>query len=102
MASDNESIKQSSAQLGISVRTLQRLIIKKTNRTPGYWLQLARVRKAAKSLNPGINLADLAEEYRFSDQSHMNREFQRWFKLTPAQLLKSPELILQLNDKGYC
>ena len=102
LASEVKSIKQASGRLGVSVRTLQRLVFNKTRRTPGYWLQLARVRKAARCLHPTINLAHVAEIYGFSDQSHMNREFQRWFKLTPIELLKTPALIEQLNDKAYC
>jgi len=95
------SVKQVSAQLGVSVRTLQRLILNKTNRTPGYWLQLARIRKAARNLILGTDLIDVADKYGFSDQSHMNREFRRWFRLTPLQLLNTPSVNRQLNDKGY-
>jgi len=100
-ASEMGSVKQISAQLGVSTRTLQRLILSKTKRTPGYWLQLARIRKAARSLSQSVCLVDVAENYGFSDQSHMNREFQRWFGLTPVQVLNSPAIIRQLNDKGY-
>ena len=95
------SVKQISTQLGVSTRTLQRLVLSKTKRTPGYWLQLARIRKAARSLSQSVCLVDVAENYGFSDQSHMNREFQRWFGLTPVQVLNSPAIIRQLNDKGY-
>ncbi|WDD98282.1 helix-turn-helix domain-containing protein [Thalassomonas actiniarum] len=101
LASELGTVKQISAQLGVSIRTLQRLIFNKTNRTPGYWLQLARIRKAARSLSRDVNLADVAENYGFSDQSHMNREFQRWFRLTPVQLLNTPGVIRQLYDQGY-
>jgi len=100
-ACDTGSVKQSAVQLGVSVRTLQRLVLNKTKRTPGYWLQLARIRKAARSLTHSAYLADVAENYGFSDQSHMNREFQRWLGLTPVQVLSSPAIIRQLNDKGY-
>lgn len=100
-ASEIGSVKQISAQLGVSIRTLQRLVLSKTQRTPGYWLQLARIRKAARSLNQNACLVDVAKNYGFSDQSHMNREFQRWFELTPVQVLNSPAIIRQLNDKGY-
>lgn len=101
LASELGSVKQVSVQLGVSVRTLQRMILNKTKRTPGYWLQLARVRKAAKHLCSEANLIDVADMYGFSDQSHMNREFQRWFRLTPLQLLNSPNVIRQLNNNGY-
>ena len=100
-ANEVGSIKQSSALLGVSIRTLQRLVLNKTKRTPGYWLQLARIRKAARGLSHNLCLADVAENYDFSDQSHMNREFQRWFGLTPVQVLNSPAIIRQLNNIGY-
>ncbi len=101
LASDVSSIKQASVRLGVSSRTLQRFILHKTGRTPGYWFQLARVRKAAKSLSGLSSLVETAEIFGFSDQPHMNREFQRWLKATPLQILKTPEFIKQLNDKGY-
>lgn len=100
-ASEMGSVKQISTLLGVSTRTLQRLVLSKTQRTPSYWLQLARIRKAARSLSQSACLVDVAENYGFSDQSHMNREFQRWFALTPVQVLNSPAIIKQLHDKGY-
>ena len=54
------------------------MVLSRTKRTPSYWLQLARIRKAARSLTANTYLADVAENFGFSDQSHMNREFQRW------------------------
>lgn len=101
LASGVKSIKQASTQLGVSSRTLQRLVSNKTAKTPNYWLQLARARKAARDMNPGIPLADLAERHGFADQSHMNREFQRWFKATPTEILKSPWITEQLSDIAY-
>ena len=101
LASDVYSIKQASSRLGVSTRTLQRLILKTTQRTPGYWFQLARIRKAAKSLHSAESLFCVADRYGFSDQSHMNREFQRWLNATPTQLLNAPELLEQLKGKGY-
>ncbi|GLX79870.1 hypothetical protein tinsulaeT_32100 [Thalassotalea insulae] len=101
LASEQGTVQQVSVQLGVSVRTLQRLLLNKTQRTPGYWLQLARVRKAARSLSREHSLAEVAENYGFSDQSHMNREFQRWFRLTPVQLLNAPDVIRLLHDSGY-
>ena len=101
LASDVDSIKRASIRLGVSTRTLQRLIVNKTGRTPGYWFQLARVRKAGKDLMSTSSLSCVAEIHGFSDQSHMTREFQRWFGITPNKIIKFPELIEQLNDTGY-
>lgn len=101
LASDVNSIKQASIRLGVSPRTLQRLISKKTGRAPGYWLQLARVRKAGKDLCSALSLSCVADIHGFSDQSHMTREFQRWFGATPKHIVNTPELISQLRDTGY-
>ena len=101
LASDVESIKEASHRLGVSVRTLQRLLLKKTERSPGYWFQLARARKAARRLTRSARFVDVAEMYGFSDQSHMNREFRRWFRASPSELLKTPAIIEQLNAQAY-
>ena len=101
LASDVGSVKQASNRLGISPRTLQRLTLHKTQKTPSYWFQLARARKSAKALKPNVNLAEVAEMYGFSDQPHMNREFRRWFRSTPTQLMQSSKFNKQLNGKGY-
>ncbi len=101
LASNISSIKQASTLLGVSARTLQRFILKKTKQSPSYWYQLARVRKAAKHISYSSCLATLAQEYGFSDQSHMTREFQRWFKCTPVTLLNHPDLLAQLSENSY-
>lgn len=100
-----ESVAASAKQLGLSVRTLQRVMLKETQRPPSYWLQLARCRKAARQLLVGhdqpIPLAELASDFKFSDQSHMTREFQRWFQHTPKQALSQPDVFEQLAEPAY-
>lgn len=88
-------------QLGVSSRTLQRLVLKHTQQPPSYWLMLARARKCARALSSMDSLAELALEYHFSDQAHMTREFQRLFQATPLQMKKSPELTEQLTAKAF-
>ena len=101
LASDVTSIKQASFQLGVSVRTLQRLIMKETEQPPSYWFQLSRVRKAARELLEDTPLIEIANMYGFTDQPHMNREFKRWFMMTPLDILKSEPILSQLKDVGY-
>ncbi len=95
------SIHQAAKQLGVSDRTLQRTIMNGTGRSPGYWLQLARARSAARSLMRPGSLVTLAWRHGFSDQSHMNREFRRWFRATPGELSKADDLLAQLNSPAY-
>jgi AraC-like DNA-binding protein len=101
LASDIVSVKQASLRLGISIRTLQRLLNKRTEKSPGYWLQLARARKAARAVTTLMPLVEAADVFGFSDQSHMNREFKRWFNMSPSQILMSQDVNLQLADFGY-
>ena len=102
LASENiSSIQQAAAILGVSSRSLQRLFANKTGRSPSYWFQLARIRKAGIQLNSLENLSSIADICGFSDQSHMTREFQRWFQTTPQKMLKNSDLIEQLYNKGY-
>ncbi|WP_052702296.1 AraC family transcriptional regulator [Marinomonas sp. S3726] len=101
LASDLTNVTQTAKQLGMSTRSLQRMLIKETDKSPSYWFQLARARKAAKHLSQTSTMADTADLYGYSDQSHMCREFQRWFKLSPTQLLNNPMLMAQLDSTGY-
>lgn len=50
LASGVDSVKKAAQELGVSHRILQRLMYNQTNRSPSYWLQLAKVRRAAKAL----------------------------------------------------
>lgn len=99
-SSDVGSVKNASKILGVNIRTLQRLVFKSTERTPSYWFQLARVRKAAKSLTsliPSTSLAAVADINGFSDQSHMNREFKRWFNISPSEVQRNSDVMAQLD-----
>jgi len=49
LASGVKSVAHAAAEIGVSQRTLQRLLLRETNRSPVYWFMLARVRKAARS-----------------------------------------------------
>lgn len=101
LASDVTSVNQASLILGVSTRTLQRFVLKETERSPSYWFQLARVRKAARSLTQTLPLVEVADLYGFSDQPHMCREFKRWFHTSPSKIIKSPEITDQLTATGY-
>ena len=101
LASDFCSVKEVSKLLGTNIRTLQRNCLEGTGKSPSYWLKLARVRKAAKMISSGEGLCNVAIETGYYDQSHMNRQFKYWLKITPFQLLKSRDIMLQLDQSGF-
>jgi len=101
LVSDVGSVAHAAKLLGNSQRTLQRLLIKETGRSPSYWLMLARIRKAARAVAEPVPLAEIADRSGYADQSHMSREFRRWFDISPSALRNKPEYIHQLNSSGY-
>lgn len=101
LATDVTSIAAVAKELGVSTRTLQRLIVRHTNRTPQYWILLARARRAARAITQSMPLAEIADLYGYADQPHMNRELKRWFNTTPSSIRTTPSSISQLYSAGY-
>ena len=101
LASGVKSVACAATEIGVSQRTLQRLLSRETNRSPIYWLMLARVRRAARALSEPTPLIEIAESFGYSDQAHMSREFKHWFNVSPSALRQSPAILIQLNHLGY-
>ncbi len=95
------TVARAAKQIGITQRTLQRLVLRGTGRSPVYWLMLARARTAARALNGSSSLADIAELSGYADQAHMSRAFKRWFNVSPAALRQLPDMLRRFHDKGY-
>ncbi len=95
------NVQAAANNLGVSPRTLQRIIKRGTQRSPYFWLSLARMRRTAKSLNKFDSLADVATAFHFSDQAHMTREMKLWLGLAPSQIKTDTELLSLLSEPGY-
>ena len=99
-------IRLCAKHLGVSQRTLERLVDKYTQRSPVYWRNLARVRKTAAwlistSTQSDQALADVAITFHFSDQAHMTREFKLWFGVSPKQFKYNKQLYHSAFATGY-
>ncbi|MBN8647783.1 MAG: helix-turn-helix transcriptional regulator [Caulobacterales bacterium] len=97
----NLKIETCAKNLGVSVRTMQREVLRKTGKTPIFWQQLARARKSAKSLYLSPDLTETAYDYGYSDQSHLNREMKRWFNKTPLQIAQDNDFYKMLCAPAY-
>ncbi len=65
------------AELGLSVRTLQRLCRRFVGLTPAAMIRRRRLQDAAEAVRtePGIDLAALAADLGYADQAHLARDF---------------------------
>lgn len=83
---------------GISLRTLERTVRRDFGLTPRTVLRRARALDLAAQL---LGISDETEEQdfllRYFDQSHVIREFQAFFGVTPQAFRKSPKLLLTIN-----
>lgn len=64
-------VATASRALGVSERSLERLLLQATARTPRYWQKLARARRAAAALTGAASLAEIAAEHGYADQAHL-------------------------------
>jgi AraC-like DNA-binding protein len=96
-----DSVAAARRVVGVTERTLERWICARTERTPSWWQGLARVRRAAASLNDPLPLATLATRHGYADQSHMSRAFQRWFQISPGRMRRRPDLLAVLREAAY-
>lgn len=101
LASGIKSVHHAAKQIGVSQRTLQRLLIQETKRPPIYWIMLARVRKAARAISQPITYAEIADMYGYADQPHLCRAFKLWFNVSPSEFRRSPNIFQQIHDIGY-
>lgn len=101
LASNPSSINQAAKELGVHIRTLQRLIVEETNLTPSYWLRLSRIREAGRLIIKNYPLVEVALSVGYSDQSHLTRECAHWFGVTPTRLKHRPDLFEQLKHPAF-
>ena len=124
--SRSADVAAAARDLGVCERTLERLVLNQTGRTPSYWKNLARVRRTARCLAdsaahdstcaPSASvpcsrflppksretpLAEIAIDNLFTDQAHMCRVFRSWFGVTPTQFRANSDLQQIASASGY-
>jgi len=86
---------------GVTQRTLERTIKRDFGLTPKQVLRRARALDMASQLL-GVAAPEEAEALalRFSDQSHLIREFSSFFGMTPQQMVRRPNSLLRITLEG--
>jgi len=87
--------------LGVSERTLHRRMIARTGRSPSFWLDLARARRALSCLSTSMTLAEIAMEAGYADQAHLTRSFGARFGSSPGSFRKKPALMRLAAQPGF-
>lgn len=85
---DAEALTELSDRTGLSQRQIERLFKARLGMTAKHYQRIIRIRKAIQFIqeNKHISLAGVAQEFGFSDQAHMTREFKNIAKVTPGKL----------------
>jgi AraC-like DNA-binding protein len=72
----------------LSLRSVQRRVLRATGLTQGAIRQIERATKAVEFLERGATILDTVEQASYADQSHLNRALKRFFGQTPAQIAR--------------
>lgn len=96
-----DRVSVAARSLGVSERTLHRTVLNQTGKPPSYWQQLARARRAARSLRTQLPLAELAASHGYADQSHFSRSMRQWFGHSPERLRQIPHYLDSIDFAGY-
>lgn len=84
----DELLGQLSDSIDLSQRQIERIFKLRLGMTPKYYQRILRIKKTISFLrqHPNPNLADVAQQFSFSDQAHMTREFRAIACVTPTQV----------------
>jgi len=84
----DKTIGQITESVELSQRQIERIFQLWLGMPPKYYQRILRVKKVIYflRLNRNISLADAAQQFGFSDQAHMTREFQTIARITPGQV----------------
>lgn len=82
-------VEEVAREVGLSERTLQRLVEQRIGLSPKWLLQRRRLHDAVEALKAGRGtLADLAADLGYADQAHFTHDFRTVTGMTPGEYLR--------------
>ncbi|MFM5908089.1 MAG: helix-turn-helix domain-containing protein [Novosphingobium sp.] len=93
----NVSVDEFARECGLGIRQFERIILRDFGISPKQVLRRARALDMAAHLRGVADEAEREElELRYYDQSHLIRDFTRFFGMTPRQFIERPQPIMTL------
>lgn len=87
------SVKEIADELGIQMRTLQRVFKNDVGMPPKEWLRINRLSLIEKRLGNTRDYFEIINEFEFTDQSHFIKEIRHFRTLPPGEVLKNKMLL---------
>ena len=89
--------------IDMSLRTIQRRLVKVTGLTSTVTQQIERARYATSLIKQGSSISDTISQAGYFDQSHLIRSLKRFVGLTPAQIIDTnrPERLSFLYNTDF-
>ena len=85
---DVTRVDELAAHVGISERSLQRLVEQRVGMSPKWLIQRRRLHDAVEALKAGeSSLADMAARLGYADQAHFTHDFRTVTGMTPGEYL---------------
>lgn len=97
--SGNSTIRELSDAVGLSSRHFTRLFKQELGMPPHMYINQLRVNKAREMLGKRRNMAGIAYELGFSDQSHFSKTFRKLTGVSPARYASFPAGAEQFTRK---
>lgn len=80
------SVRELAAAAGLSAAHFSELFKRATGRSPHQYLLQVRIERVREALRrTDVALGEIAQNFGFSSQSHLNTAFRKWMGMTPAQ-----------------
>lgn len=87
-----------SMDTGVGMRQLERLLDREAGVSPKALARMVRYQCVWQELLAGAQVLDVVARYRFTDQSHLLRDFRRFHTMTPRRALDAARNVAFLQD----